>query len=153
MSANAQVLASSERIYSIVPTSTASEVTFRTSDLTRQQEERWQSAIDNLLAWHHDNPTTADDTQARVCIESAIDFACDVRDVCDQMSVPTSVAMTDDGHVSFEWQYGDEIVTIEIVGRGLVELTRFRRGRVVQEAMLKRNPETRRLELRGPDEE
>ena len=89
------------------------------------------------------------DAPSSACIQSAIDLVFDSR---ENASVPTSIALTGDGGVGFEWRLGDEIVTIEIVASGLAEFTRFRKGQVVKEALLKRNPRTRRLELRGPSE-
>ncbi len=147
---NAQTLASSEGISSYVTTRTASEVTFRANEARSLAQERWNAAVDRLLGWLPQGAAGAADAPSAACIQSAIDLVVDSR---ENASVPTSIALTGDGGVGFEWRLGDEIVTIEIVASGLAEFTRFRNGRVVQEALLKRNPRTRRLELRGPSEE
>ena len=68
----------------------------------------------------------------------------------EQLPVPTSIGLTGGGGVAFDWGPDADIVTIEILGSGLAELTQFRKGRVVSEGILERNPRTRRLELRDP---
>lgn len=147
---NAQALASSEGISSYATTGVATEVTFRDNEARSLAQERWNAIVDTLLAWLGQSGAGGSDIPSRASIESAIDLAVDAQ---KNFTVPTSIALTGDGGVGFEWQQGDEIVTIEIVASGLAEFTRFRNGRVVQEALLRRNPKTRSLELRGPGEE
>lgn len=150
MQSNAQILSSSDDVVEYAMIGAASEVTFRANEDRARAQERWSAIVDGLLGWLSENATGGADAPSTASIESAIDLAVDSQ---ENTSVPTSIALTGDGGVGFEWQMGDEIVTIEIVASGLAEFTRFRNGRVVQEALLKRNPRTRRLELRGPGEE
>jgi hypothetical protein len=146
MPSNAQILSSSEEISVYESTGAADEVTFRANEARALNQERWDTTIDTLLAWLRENATGAIDAPVAASIESAIDLAIDSR---EKSLAPTSVALTDDGGAAFEWRFGDEVVTIEIVASGLAELTHFRRSRVVLEAILHRNPKTRSLELRG----
>lgn len=73
-----------------------------------------------------------------------------MNDFQSDLSVPTSIGLTGDGGIAFDWGSDDDILTIEVLGSGLAELTQFRKGRVVSEERLERNPRTRRLELRDP---
>jgi hypothetical protein len=147
---NTQILASNEGISSYVITRAASEVTFRANEARSLAQERWSAIVDTLLRWLVQDASQAADAPSSACIQSAIDLVIDSQ---ENSSVPTSIALTGDGGVGFEWRMGDEIITIEVVASGLAEFTRFRKGRVIQEALLKRNPRTRRLEMRGPCEE
>ena len=145
-----QTLASSESISSYAKTGIASEVTFRANEAQAQHYERWQAIVNRLLDWMREIRSPGVETSSIESIESAIDLAVDSRDEIPAPTVPTSVGLTDDHGVAFEWHLGDEVVTIEIVASGIAEMTRFRVGRVVEEGLLVRNPQTRRLELRGP---
>jgi len=139
-------LRSSESISSYATTGTASDVTFRAVEEKAQERKRSLAVVDKLLQWMREANVTDTPTPLAANIESAIDLVVDSR---DRVSVPTSVALTDDDGVAFEWNLGDEIISIEILASGIAEKTRFRGGRVIEEAVYVRNPQTRRLELRG----
>jgi hypothetical protein len=146
MPSNAQILSSSEGISRYVTTRAAGEVTFRANEARSRDEERWNATVDMLLAWFREAQADAD-RHTQACIETALDF---VNDFQSDLSVPTSIGLTGDGGVAFDWGSDDDILTIEVLGSGSAELTQFRKGHVVSEERLERNPRTRRLELRDP---
>jgi len=146
MPSKAQTLSSSDDVFVYAMTGAAGEVTFRANEARSFNEDRWSATVDMLLAWFREAHADAD-RHAQACIETAIDF---VNDWQEQLPVPTSIGLTGDGGVAFDWGSDADIFTIEILGSGLAELTQFRKGRVVSEGRLERNPRTRRLELRDP---
>lgn len=115
---------------------------FRASEVRELEEERWQAVLDTLLEWFQEAPASRGGTVLETHLRSAIDFAVDHR---DYLPVPASVGLTDDDGVCFEWRVSDEVTTIEVVSSGVAELTRFRGARVIEETLLRRDPQTRRL--------
>lgn len=111
-----------------------------TADLPVDQSDLWAGAIDHLLGW------MSDDGSDRALLQSAIDFAWDQNEAGE--SPPSSIVVADDGEVAFEWRSGREIVTITILEPGAAEYTRWRNNRVVEEAILHRDPQTRKIQLR-----
>ena len=146
MPSNAQILCSSDDVRAYAMTGAAGKVTFWENEARSPDRERWSATVDRLLAWLREAQADAD-RHAQACIETAIDF---LNDFERCLPLPTSVGLTGDGGVAFDWGAEGDIDTIEITGSGSAELTQFRKGRVVCEGRLERNPRTRKLELREP---
>lgn len=140
------LLSSSHTVLLYATSTAARDVTFLENEARQRDQEQWRESVDMLLAWLREAQADAD-AHSQACIETAIDF---VNDWQDGLPVPTSIGLTGDGGVAFDWGSDADIVTIEILGSGVAEMTQFRKGRVVSEEKLERNPRTRRLELRAP---
>lgn len=140
------MLVSNESLSYCSKTGTANDVTFLASEMRQDQKEQWQAIVDNLLKWLREAQLASAEDALAENIQSAIDFAVDHRDT---PMVPSSVGLTDDQGVSLAWDVGNETTTMEFMASGVAELTRFRDGRVVEEDVYVRNPQTRKLELRG----
>jgi hypothetical protein len=94
---------------------------------------KWNEIVDVLLAWI----TTAradSSNKARRCIETAIELVKLWR--ANASVIPSSMGMSDDGEVAFEWVGDDHVLTIETLGDGRAELTHFQNGRVIEEGSL-----------------
>ena len=116
-------------------------------DIRNREYNRWQDAIDVLLSWQDLQEPEA---PSKECWQSAIDLAydCQASEAIDSPA-PSSIAWSGDGGIVFEWCSLDEIQTVEIIGSGVLEVTIFRHGKVVDSFELRRDPRTRKLELQG----
>jgi hypothetical protein len=110
----------------------------------------WKKAIDQLLAWR--NATETDDggdIPIPEIADSAIDFAYDQID--GQLTcAPDSIVPSGAGRIAMEWNNENGTVILEFVELGTATYTRFgRNGKILEKHVLKRNPTSRQLELRG----
>ena len=113
-------------------------------DLRNSENIRWQNAIDVLLGWQD---LTEDEAPSSECWRSAIDLAYDCQ--TQDSPAPSSIAWSGDGGIVFEWCSVDELHTVEVIGSGILEVTVFRHGKVIDSFELRRDPRTRKLELQG----
>lgn len=113
-------------------------------DIRNSENKRWQDAIDVLLSWQDSQESEAPSEE---CWQSAIDIAYDWH--TEGFSSPSSIAWSGDGGIVFEWSSVDELQTVEVIGSGIIEVTVFRHGKVVDSFELRRDPRTRKLELQG----
>lgn len=107
--------------------------------LVANEADHWSDAIDTLLRW-----ASEPDEISPECLESAIDFAVDLR---DKASAPSSIMATEDGNIAFEWRAAGFLLIVTITGSGRGEYTMTRDCRVVAEGTLRRDPRTRKLQL------
>lgn len=103
-----------------------------------QNEDLWNEAVDQLLQWR-------DDSFDINIMDSAIDLAVDFKDA-GWMS-PSSMMVSEDDEVVFEWRVGNIIFIIEVMESGFAECTKYENLKVIDEYVLERNPITRRLEV------
>jgi len=125
----------------VVPASCPRNATDSSGVLIVNEYDRWSDAIDTLLDWR-DAPHVDSD-----CLVSAIDFAVDQRGA--EVAAPASILATEDGEITFEWRSKRSAVIVTIIGSGLAEYTVMQDCRVVKEHLLRRNPQTRKLEIEG----
>ncbi|MCH8822646.1 MAG: hypothetical protein IH984_03970 [Planctomycetes bacterium] len=113
-------------------------------DIRNSENKRWQNALDVLLSWQDSEDSEAPTEE---CWQSAIDLAYDWQ--IESSPVPSSIAWSGDGGIVFEWSSVDELQTVEVIGSGIIEVTVFRHGKVIDSFELRRDPRTRKLELQG----
>ena len=110
----------------------------------------WKTAIDQLLAWKK-APKMDDcgDYPTREIVDSAIDFAHDQIDG-EPARAPDSMVPSGAGRIAMEWNNENGTVILEFLELGTASYTRFdRKGKILEKHILKRNPTSRQLELRG----
>jgi hypothetical protein len=116
----------------------------------RPDTKLWRHAVDAMLGWRScPNQFDADDQPDDAILETALDYAVD--QIEDELGdpVPTSIVPSGGGRIAMEWNDGPYTVVIEFVALGLASYTRFNRGRIESKQQLRRNPKSRKLELRG----
>jgi hypothetical protein len=110
----------------------------------------WRSAIDQLLAWRN-APKEGDgeDAPRGDVVDSAIGFAFDQLEGAS-VRAPDSMVPSGAGRIAMEWNAEDGTLILEFVETGTASYTRFdRNGKIMERRLLKRNPTSRQLELRG----
>ncbi|MBI1374287.1 MAG: hypothetical protein GC159_16345 [Phycisphaera sp.] len=118
--------------------------------ICQQKANDWQQAVDVLLGWKS-SPDQFDpeDRPDAAILDTAIDYAFDQSRFEDGDVAPDSIIPSGSGRVAMEWNDGQETVIIDFVGRGVARYTLFKQGRVQAKLVLRRNPESRQLELQG----
>lgn len=116
----------------------------------RPEVEHWQSAIDEMLRWRLDGSVFEPEDRPRIHIlDTAIDFAADQKEDESGGRAPTSIMPSGNGRVAMEWNQGSYTMIIEFVALGRAVCTEFSGGEVRNQYELKRNPVSRKLEIRG----
>lgn len=108
----------------------------------------WKQAIDEMLRWKgSDDLFEPEDRPTAEILDTAIDYAMD--QIKEGGPVPASIIPSGSGRVAMEWN--DKLVTIvvEFTGLGIATYARFEHGRLVARSTLRRNPQSRKMELRG----
>lgn len=124
--------------------------TRRDAALKRQRVEDWQQAIHEMLGWMS-TPDQFDpqDQPDDAILETAIDYAADQIEEEEGDIAPDSIVLSGSGRIAMEWNDGAATAIIEFVQRGKAHFTLFVEGKVREKQVLVRNPESRKLELRG----
>ena len=115
----------------------------------------WGDVCDTLLKWRA-NPLMLEDdgvdAPTKNVIDSALDFSRDFGlpkvnssryPAVDPIPVPTSVAPTPDGGISFEWRRADDLEIVEIVRVDEAEHTVIRGRTVYLDELLRRDRDGR----------
>ncbi len=120
------------------------------TDPINAELNHWKKAIDQLLAWRRAaGADDGEDLPTSEIADSAIDFA------YDQIGgvyacAPDSMVPSGAGRIAMEWNNENGTVVLEFVELGTASYTRFdRNGKILEKHVLKRNPTSRQLELRG----
>ncbi len=109
----------------------------------------WKQAIDQMLAWKKTRIVeNCEDYPAQDVADTAIDFAVDQSDT--GTSAPDSIVPSGGGRIAMEWNTPSETIIVEFIGLGTASYIRFdSAGKVAARDTLRRNPQSRRLQLQG----
>ena len=136
-----------DRIIPVGDTSNSSEIA-----LTRppnREPALWKQAIDQMLAWKKiGSVENCEDYPAQEIADTAIDFAIDQN--ATGISAPDSIVPSGGGRIAMEWNAPSTTIIVEFLGLGIATYTRFDgAGKVAARDTLRRNPQSRRMELQG----
>ena len=113
------------------------------------EEGLWKKAIDQMLAWKKiGGVENCEDYPAQDVANTAIDFAIDQS--ATGISAPDSIVPSGGGRIAMEWNTPSETIIVEFIGLGTATYIRFDgAGKVAARDSLRRNPQSRRLQLQG----
>lgn len=133
--------------YSSVHTSVASIGRILVSDQQKNEAEHWDDAIDQILKFRTEPSCfEQDDMPGDEIFSTAIDFAVDHKDFGTR--APSWIVPSGAGRITFEWHIGNHKFLLEFVGEGVAEYVEMSNGKVVNRSIMRRNPSSRKLELK-----
>ena len=109
----------------------------------------WKQAIDQMLEWKTKRSVdNCEDYPTQDVADTAIDFAVDQSDT--GTSAPDSIVPSGGGRIAMEWNTPFQTIIVEFIGLGAATYIRFdSAGKVAARDTLRRNPQSRRLQLQG----
>lgn len=104
-----------------------------------------------MLAWiNMKSGENCGDYPTQEIAETAIDYAMDQINDEHGADAPDSIVPSGGGRIAMEWNERSSTVIVEFVGLGTATYTKFdSAGKIAERRHLQRNPQSRRLELRG----
>ncbi len=116
------------------------------SDEVTENREGWKAIVDLLLAWLSAPPTPDFEEVLAIDrhkLQSALDFADDMRRAITPLPLPSNVAPTPDGGIEFEWKRGHDVQLCEVVGVGRCEVSGWKGRELVFSFEMQREPHHR----------